>query len=59
MSHAELQNISEIIKFLNSIFQGLLPESDKYKAKIPHIFNDIIQRVEPFYSNALSRGRLT
>jgi len=25
MNHAELQNISEIIKFLNSIFQGHLP----------------------------------
>ena len=34
MKHAELQNISEIIKFLNAIFQGLLPESDKYRLNI-------------------------
>jgi len=30
MSHADLQNISEIIKILNQVFQGLIPESEKY-----------------------------
>jgi len=34
MSHAELQNISEIVKFLTAIFQGHIPESDKYRINV-------------------------
>jgi hypothetical protein len=29
MNHADLQNISEIIKILNCLFQGITPESEK------------------------------
>jgi hypothetical protein len=29
MTEADLQNISEIIKIINYLFQGLMPEGDK------------------------------
>lgn len=31
MKPADLQNITEIIKIITQIFQGHLPEGDKYK----------------------------
>ena len=34
MTPADLQNISEVIKFLNGLFQGVIIESDKYRFKI-------------------------
>lgn len=32
MRPADLQNITEIIKIITQIFQGYLPEGDKYKS---------------------------
>lgn len=53
MSPADLQNISEIIKFLNALFQGLILESEKYRTKALHYFDDFRKKIEIFYQSAL------
>ncbi|CAM6006542.1 unnamed protein product [Sphagnum balticum] len=56
MTNADLQNISEIIKIINGIFQGHLPDPEKYKTMPPAFFAGLPQRVERFYQQILLRG---
>jgi hypothetical protein len=45
MTPADLQNISEVIKFLNGLFQGIIIESDKYRVKTIDYFEAYKPRI--------------
>jgi hypothetical protein len=38
MTPADLQNISEVIKFLNGLFQGVIIDSEKYRISVEQYF---------------------
>ena len=52
MTPADLQNITEIIRIMTNIFQGALPEGDKYKNEsITSDLKKFIPKIPLFYKN--------
>lgn len=57
MRPADLQNITEIIKIITQIFQGHLPEGDKYKSeKLLKDLEVLLPRIPNFYDKILIKG---
>lgn len=57
MSPADLQNITEIIRIMSNIFQGNMPEGDKYKnEKIMGELSKYLKEIPAFYKHIIERA---